>query len=57
MVKKLATAARALKIIKQKDHQFNSGIHPCCDTHYLFFRMASFEFVTHQNSEVGNIHD
>ena len=48
MVKKLATAARALTIIKQTDHQFNSGIHPCCDTHYLFLRMGSFKFVTHQ---------
>ena len=27
---------------------FNNGIHPCCDTHYLFLRMGSFEFVTHQ---------
>ena len=48
MVKKLATAALALPIIKQTDHQFNSGIHPCCDTHYLFLRMGSFEFVTYQ---------
>ena len=48
MVKKLATAACALPIIKQTDHQFNSGIHPCCDTHYLFLRMGSFEFVTPQ---------
>ena len=47
MVKKLATAARALTIIEQTYHQFNSGIHPCCDTHYLFLRMGSFEFVTH----------
>ena len=55
MVKKLATSVRALTIIKKPCHQFNSGIHPCCDTNYLFLRMGSFEFVTHQ-SDVGNIH-
>ena len=48
MVEKLATAFCALTIIKQTDHQFNSGILPCCDTHYLFLRMGSFDFVTHQ---------
>ena len=45
---KIGTAVRALTIIKKTYHQFNSGIHPCCDTHYLFLRMGSFEFVTHQ---------
>ena len=34
MVKKLVTAVCALTIIIKKTyHQFNSGIHPCCDTH------------------------
>ena len=48
MVKKLATALCVLSIIKKMYHQFNSGIHSCCDTHYLFLRMGSFKFVTHQ---------
>ena len=38
----------ALTIIKKTYDQFNSGIHPYCDTYYLFLRMGSFEFVTHQ---------
>ena len=48
MVKKLVIAVSALSIIKKMYHQVNSGIHPCCDTHYLLLRMGSFEFVTHQ---------
>ena len=48
MVKKLAISLSALSIIKKMHHQFNSGIHSCCDTHYLFLRMGSFEFVIHQ---------
>ena len=48
MVKKLATAVRPLTIIKKTYPQFNSGMHPGCDSHYLFLRMGSFEFVTHQ---------
>ena len=47
MVKKLPTVLCALSIIK-KYHQFNSGIRRCCDAHYLFVRMGSLEFVTHQ---------
>ena len=42
MLKKLATALCQLSIIRKTYHQFNSGMH------YLFFRMGSFEFVTHQ---------
>ena len=48
MVNKLATALCAPSIIEKMYRQFNSGIHPCCDTHYLFLRIGSFEFVTHQ---------
>ena len=48
MVKKLATILCVQLIIKKMYHQLNSGIHPCCDTHYLFLRIGSFEFVTHQ---------
>ena len=48
MVKKLATALCALLIIKKMYHQFNSGMQPCCETHYLSLRMGSSEFVTHQ---------
>ena len=51
IVKKLATAVRALTIIKKTYHQFNSGIHLCWDTYYLFLRMGSLEFVTHQRWE------
>ena len=46
MVKKLATTLCVLSIIIKKTyHQFNSGIHPCCDTHYLFLRMGSFDLL------------
>ena len=48
MVRKLLTDARTLTIIEKTYHKFNSGIRTCCDTHYLFLRMGSFEFVTHQ---------
>ena len=50
---KLATTLSALSFIKKMYHRFNSGIRPCCDTHYLFLRMGSFECYT---SKVGNIH-
>ena len=48
MVKKPSATFRALTIIKKMYHLFNSGIHQCCDNHYLFLLMGSFEFVTHQ---------
>ena len=48
MVKKLETDYCALTIIKKTYHLLNSGMHPCCDTCYLFFQIGSLEFVTHQ---------